>query len=64
MKVIFVLEKTSDRRDKLKRITVWIDSKDENIEQVCKRLEKFLSSVGFLYKIVDVCELKLSEDGK
>lgn len=50
--------------DELKRIIVWVDSKDEDAEQVCKRLEKLLSSMGRGYKIVDVCELKWTEDDK
>lgn len=48
----------------MKRIIVWVDSKDEDTEQVCKRLEKLLSSVARGYKIVDVCELKWVEDDK
>lgn len=50
--------------DTLKRITVWIDSQDDDVEQACKRLEKLLSSVGLQHKIVDICELKWLEDDK
>jgi len=41
----------------LKRITVWIDCKEDDVEWVRKELEKFLSSMGLWYKIVDVSEL-------
>lgn len=50
--------------DELKRITVWIDGKDNDVEQICKRLEKLLSSVGLQHKIVNVCELKWLEYDK
>jgi len=49
--------------DKLKRIIVWIDSKDNDVERVRRRLEKLLSSMGLSYNIVDVCEL-MFEDSK
>ena len=41
----------------MKRITVWIDCKEDDVERVRKGLEKFLSSIGLWYKIVDVSEL-------
>ena len=50
--------------DELKRITVWIDGKDNDVEQICKRLEKLLSSVGLQHKIVNVCEIKWLEYDK
>lgn len=47
----------------MKRIVVWIDSKDDDVKRVRRRLEKLLSSLGLWYNIVDVCELVL-EDSK
>lgn len=43
---------------------MWVDTRDGDAEQVCKRLEKFLSSVGKGHKIVDVRELRWIEDSK
>ena len=36
----------------MKRITVWIDCKEDDVERVRKELEKFLDSMGLWYKIV------------
>ena len=41
----------------MKRITVWIDSKNESVEQVLEKLKEFLAQNGFRYKIVETCEL-------
>jgi len=48
----------------MKRIIVWVDSKNDNIEQARERLKEFLSSVGLRYTIVETCELIEPEDGK
>jgi hypothetical protein len=41
----------------VKRITVWIDSKDNSVEQVRERLKGFLAQNGLRYKIVETCAL-------
>lgn len=48
----------------MKRIIVWIDSKDDSVEQVREKLEEFLAQIGLRYKIVEECELIEPEDGK
>jgi len=49
----------------MKRIVVWIDSKDEDVERVCRKLERFLKSIGISHKILDPCELAyVSSDSK
>ena len=48
----------------MKRITVWIDCKEDDVERVRKEIEKFLSSMGLRYKIVDVSELRWDGDTK
>ncbi len=45
----------------MKRVTLWIDSKDETVEQVRKKLGDFLARMGLRYKIVDTSELIESE---
>ena len=45
----------------MKRVTLWIDSKDESVEQVCEKLEDFLARMGLRYKIVDISKLIESE---
>jgi len=41
----------------VKRITVWIDSKNSSVEQACEKLREFLAQMGLRYKIVEMCEL-------
>jgi len=41
----------------VKRITVWIDSKNDGVEQIHKRLKELLAQNGIRYKIVETCEL-------
>jgi len=41
----------------VKRITVWIDSKNDIIEKVIEKLEEFLVQNGLRYRIVEICEL-------
>ena len=41
----------------MKRIVIWVDVKNEETEQVLKKLKKSLSSVGIKYSIVEMCEL-------
>jgi hypothetical protein len=48
----------------LKRITVWIDSKNDSVEQVRERLKEFLAQTGLRYKIVETCELIEPEESK
>jgi hypothetical protein len=47
----------------MKRIVVWIDSKDEDVERVCRKLEKFLKSIDLSHKILDPCELACVSSG-
>jgi hypothetical protein len=48
----------------VKRITVWIDSKDDSIEQVREKLKGFSAQTGLRYKIVETCELIEPEESK
>jgi hypothetical protein len=41
----------------MKRIIVWIDSKDEAVEQVREKLKDYLSAQGLQYKILESSEL-------
>jgi len=41
----------------VKRITVWIDSRSDTVEQVQEKLKGFLVQSGIRYKIVEICEL-------
>jgi hypothetical protein len=41
----------------VKRIILWVDCKDDGVEQVRERLEDFLAQLELRYKIVDTCEL-------
>ena len=47
----------------MKRIIVWIDSKDEDVERTCRKLQKFLNSIGISHKILDPCELACATSG-
>jgi hypothetical protein len=46
----------------VKRITVWIDSRDESVEQVREELKKYLAKAGLTYKILENSELIGSEN--
>jgi ABC-type uncharacterized transport system substrate-binding protein len=48
----------------VKRITVWIDSKDANVEKTLEKLKEFLAVNGIRHKIVEVCELIEPREGK
>jgi hypothetical protein len=48
----------------MKRIIVWVNSKSEGIEEVRKRLEKLLRSMGLRYTIVETCEVRELEDAQ
>jgi len=41
----------------MKRVTIWVDCKDEKVEDIRREIESFLKSQGFEYMMVDVCEL-------
>jgi hypothetical protein len=41
----------------MKRIVIWVDVKNEELEQVLKKLKESLSSKGIKYSMVEVCEL-------
>ena len=45
----------------MKRVTLWIDSKDQSVEQVLEILEGLLAELGLRYKIVDTSKLIESE---
>jgi predicted DNA-binding transcriptional regulator len=47
----------------MKRILIWVDVKNEELEQVLKKLKESLNSIGVKYNIVDVYEL-IVEDTK
>lgn len=48
----------------MKRITVWIDTKNESVEQIREKLKKFLAEMRLRYKIVEICELREPGDDK
>lgn len=41
----------------MKRITIWLDCEDEDLEEAIKRVEERLKSIGLWFKIVCVDEL-------
>lgn len=44
----------------MKRVIVWMDTKDEEAERVCRKLQRFLKSIGITHRIVDTSELACS----
>ncbi len=48
--------------NELKRITLWVDSKNEEPEQVLNTLKKSVDSIKVGYNIVDVIDLTKVED--
>lgn len=48
----------------MKRVIIWVDSKSKDVEEVREKLKKFLGSIGLRYTIVQVCELKETENDK
>jgi len=48
----------------VKRITVWIDAKNDSVEQVREKLKEFLVQMGLRHMIVETCELRGAEDSK
>jgi hypothetical protein len=48
----------------VKRISVWIDSKNESADQVLAKLNEFLARTGLNYRIVEICEIVQSEESK
>lgn len=46
----------------MKRITLWVDSKNEEPEQVLNTLKKSVDSIKVGYNIVDVIDLTKVED--
>jgi hypothetical protein len=43
------------------RIIVWIDSADEDVTRVRKRLKDYLAKAGLSYTIFENCEIMESE---
>jgi len=41
----------------MKRVTIWVDCKDEKVEDIRREIESFLKSQGLVHMIVDVCQL-------
>jgi len=41
----------------MKRIIIWVDTKNRKVGQTIEDIKKFLKSVGLEYNIVDVCEV-------
>jgi hypothetical protein len=48
----------------MKRITIWVDCKDENLEETLKKVGKALESVGEWYKIVCIDTIEWPETHK
>jgi exonuclease VII small subunit len=48
--------------NELKRIVLWVDSKNEELEQVLNTFKKSLDSIKVGYNIVDVIDLTKVED--
>lgn len=48
----------------MKRITVWIDSKNDSVEQLREKLKEFLAQNGLRYKILETCEIIEPGEGK
>jgi len=46
----------------MERIVVWIDVRDEETEQVRKKLEKLLNAMKVSHKVVDVSHMGTMED--
>ncbi len=47
----------------MKRVILWVDVKDDSVEQVRERLRGFFAKLGVTYKAVDTCEIG-TEDSK
>ncbi len=48
----------------MKRITVWIDTKNDSVEEVREKLKEFLVQMGLRHRIVEPCELIEPDDNK
>jgi hypothetical protein len=48
----------------MKRIIIWVDSKNEKFDKTLENLKKLLSSTGLNYSIIDICELAEQGDNK
>jgi hypothetical protein len=48
----------------MKRIIIWVDTKNRKVGQTIENIKKFLSSAGLKYNIVDVCEVAELGDSK
>jgi hypothetical protein len=48
----------------VKRITLWIDSKNDTVEKTLEKLKEFLAVNGIRHKIVEICELIEPGEGK
>lgn len=42
----------------MKRITVWVDCRDEELEETVRKIEKALESIGSWFKIISIDELE------
>ena len=47
----------------MKRIIIWMDSKDEDVERVCRKLQKFLNSMKVSHMIFEPSELVCCRSG-
>jgi len=48
----------------MKRIIIWVDTKNRKVGQTLESLKKYLRSAGLQYNIVDICELADQGDSK
>jgi hypothetical protein len=47
----------------MKRIVIWVNTKNKKVGQTIEDIKKFLRSAGLEYNIVDICEIA-EEDSK
>jgi len=48
----------------MKRIIVWVDCKDKDLEETLRKIENHLKSTGSWYKIVSIDEIRWPDEDK
>ena len=48
----------------MKRIIIWVNSRDETVDKTLENLKKLLKTTGLEYSIIDICELAEQGDKK